>query len=324
MNLAKLARELKVEKIADDWQAIEVNRFSDLETADGSAISFISYSQLRPKLWAKNVAALQRSGAAAVLAPIDRELDYQGQAKLLPVANVDAAIQRCLQYLHPEPELTPTQHPSASIAASASLAAGVYIGAHAVIGDGCAIASGCVIKAGCVLGANCSLGAGTVLHPRVVLYDHCRIGANCIVHAGAVIGADGLGFTPGAQGKWHKKRHIGNVVIGDNVEIGANSCIDRATYGQTQIDSGCKIDNLVQVAHNVHLEHDCLLCAQVGIAGSTTVGTGSTLGGKSGAIDNIEVPERTRLNAGQIVLRSGRHGQIIYQMREVRVKSSPQ
>lgn len=187
-------------------------------------------------------------------------------------------------------------HPSAVIEADAvvseavTVEAGVRIGAHARIGRNCRIGANCVI------GDNVSLGDGCILYPNVVIYEDCVIGKEVIIHSGAVIGADGFGFAL-LDGVQRKIPQIGNVVIGDYVEIGANSCIDRATLGSTVIGEGTKLDNLVQIGHNCVIGRQCILCAAVGLAGSTIVGDYVYLAGQVGAAGHLTIGDRAMIGA---------------------------
>ena len=167
-------------------------------------------------------------------------------------AAVCRASARIAAYLHPAPASAPGTHASAAIAATARVAPSAEVGPHAVIGAGCEIGESAVIGAGCVLGDGVAIGAGTRLVARVTVLDRVRIGARCLLHPGAVIGADGFGFAPDA-GEWVKIPQVGSVVIGDDVEIGANTTIDRGTIEDTVIEDGVKLDNLVQIAHNVRI-----------------------------------------------------------------------
>lgn len=176
------------------------------------------------------------------------------------------------------------------------MADGVYIGAFAYIGEGAKIAKGASIYPQCYVGAGCVIGEGTVLRPGVKVYEGCVIGARCIVHSGAVVGADGFGFAPKGD-IYEKIPQIGNVVIEDDVEIGANTCIDRATFGHTVIGAGTKLDNLIQVAHNVEIGRGNVFAAQTGVAGSTHIGHGNRVGGQCGFAGHIRVGNHNEFGA---------------------------
>jgi len=188
----------------------------------------------------------------------------------------------------PRPE--PGVHPTAVVSPGAVVGARVSLGPHAVIDEGAVVGDDCVLMAGAYVGSGARLGADTWLFPHVVVREACVLGDRVTVHSGTVIGADGFGYVRDGD-IYHKVPQVGNVVIGDDVEIGANSCIDRATTGTTTIGSGSKIDNLVQIGHNVELGENVIVVAQVGISGSTRVRRGATLAGQAGIIGHIEIGE---------------------------------
>lgn len=178
-----------------------------------------------------------------------------------------------------------------SIAEGVEVPEDVYIGAFAYIGKGARIGKGVQIYPNVYIGENVTIGEGTILYAGVKVYAHCIIGANCILHAGVVVGSDGFGFEPDAQSINQKIEQIGNVIIEDDVEIGANTTIDRAMMGSTIIHRNVKIDNLVQIAHNVEIGESSILCAQVGIAGSTKIGKHCILAGQVGVAGHIEIAD---------------------------------
>jgi len=183
----------------------------------------------------------------------------------------------------------PGVHPTAVV--EGTLGEGAHVGPHAVIGPRAVIGAGAVVLAGAVVGARCRVGPGTVIHPRVVLYPDTVVGAGCILHAGAVLGADGFSYHPTAQGP-AKVPQVGRVRLGDRVEIGANTCVDRAFLAETVVGDGSAMDNLVQVGHNSRLGRFNLLAAQVGISGSVTLGDGVIVGGQAGFADHVTVGDR--------------------------------
>lgn len=227
--------------------------------------------------------------AGALLVSTDLERTRQDLTYIV-VENPQRAIRSLLQHFAPLADLpNPGVHPTAVIGAATTLADDVRIGAHVVIGDGCAIAAGVSIGHGTVIGRDVVLGTGTVLHANVTLYHGTIIGARCIVHSGAVIGSDGFGFEPQSDGTWQKVPHIGVVVLGDDVEIGAGTTIDRATMGRTEIGVGVKIDNLVHIAHNVVVGANTVVAAQVGIAGSTRLGERNLVAGQVGIVGHLDI-----------------------------------
>lgn len=183
------------------------------------------------------------------------------------------------------------------IAPGVTLPDDVYVGAFAYIAKGAKIGRGVKIYPQAYIGEGVEIGEGTVIYPGAKIYYGCRIGSNCIIHAGAVVGADGFGFAPLPDGTYHKIPQIGIVVIEDNVEIGANTTVDRATMGATTIRRGAKLDNLIQAAHNTEIGENTVLAAQVGIAGSTKVGQNCMVGGQVGFAGHISVGDRVRIAA---------------------------
>ncbi|NQU74979.1 MAG: UDP-3-O-(3-hydroxymyristoyl)glucosamine N-acyltransferase, partial [Planctomycetes bacterium] len=211
-----------------------------------------------------------------------------------------------------DPEDLPPEgvHPSAVVDATALLGSGVAVGPHAVVGAGATLGDNVVVCANVYVGADAVIGDGSVLMPGVVVSRRCRIGRRCRLHANAVIGADGFGYYF-RDGAYHKIPHIGTVEIGDDVEIGACSCVDRAKFGATRIGDGTKIDNLVQIAHNVQIGKGVILAGLVGVAGSSKLGDYVVLGGHAGIRDNITVGDEVRVAAYSAVLQDVPPGQTI-------------
>ncbi len=208
------------------------------------------------------------------------------------------------------PELAPGVHATALIGEGVSLGDGVAIGAHVWVGERTTIGDGTSIFAACFVGSDVRIGKGTLLHPRVVVREGVVIGDRVIVHAGAVIGDDGFGFVRDGDAI-RKIPQIGTVEIGDDVEIGANATIDRATTGVTRIGAGTKIDNLVQIAHNVQVGRNSIFCAQVGVSGSTVVGDGVTLAGQAGLVGHIRIGDGAQVGAQGGVTKSVPDGQTV-------------
>jgi UDP-3-O-[3-hydroxymyristoyl] glucosamine N-acyltransferase len=187
-------------------------------------------------------------------------------------------------------------HASAVVAATARVDASAHVGPLCVIGEDAIVAAGAVLEARCHVGARASVGSDCWLKPGVVVGDYCVLGARCRIQSGAVIGSDGFGYEP-VNGEIQRIPQIGNVVLEDDVEVGANSTLDRARFSQTVVGRGTKIDNLVQIAHNVRIGRQCLITAQVGIAGSTTLGDHCVLGGQSGVAGHLTLGDRVKLGA---------------------------
>lgn len=247
--------------------------------------------------WARWRAA----GVAAVVLPSSvarpPDADELGPA-VWWVEDARLALARLSRRLDPRPPVAdPGVHPSAVVDPSAVLGTDVAIGAHVVVGAGARLADGVRVGPGSVIGAAAHLGPGTELRERVVVGDGVRLGARCRVQAGAVIGSDGFGYAVGPRGA-ERVHHLGGVVLGDDVEVGANACIDRGTLAPTTIGDRSKLDNLVQVAHNVRIGRDCFVAGQTGIAGSTTLGDRVVVGGAVGIADHVHVGDDVRLAGG--------------------------
>jgi UDP-3-O-[3-hydroxymyristoyl] glucosamine N-acyltransferase len=202
-------------------------------------------------------------------------------------------------------------HPSAVVAPDATIASDASIGPLVAIGSGACVGPRSIVHAGCCLGAHARIGADVVLYPSVVVREECELGDRVIVHPGAVIGSDGFGFVRDGD-IYRKLPQVGNVVIEEDVEIGANVTIDRATTGTTRIGAGSKIDNLVQIAHNVQIGRNCILVAQVGISGSTSVGDHVVLAGQVGVVGHIEIGAGAMVGAKSGVSKSIKPGERVF------------
>jgi len=193
-------------------------------------------------------------------------------------------------------QLTGIQQP-VYLAKSATYGSNVFIGAFAYLGENVKVGNNSKIYPNAYIGDNVSIGDNTVIHPGVKIYHDCKVGNQVTIHAGTVIGSDGFGFAPQTDGSFQKVPQIGNVIIEDNVEIGANTTIDRATIGSTIIKSGAKLDNLIQIAHNVEVGNFTVIAAQTGISGSTKIGKGVMIGGQAGLAGHIQVADGSKINA---------------------------
>lgn len=220
------------------------------------------------------------------------------------VADPYLALARIMQIFYPLPSPRDGVHPQACVASDVHLEPPVEVGASAVIEEGCRIGAGTVIGPGVFIGRRVVIGTGCTLYPGVVIREDCHIGNRVIIQPNAVIGSDGFGYAVDHQGHRHKIPQIGRVTIGDDVEIGANTTIDRATFGETVIGTGTKIDNLVQIAHNVRIGEDCVIVAQAGISGSSRLGHRVILAGQSGVVGHIEIGNDSMVGAQSGVARS--------------------
>jgi len=268
-------------------------------TAEGSITAVAALDSAGPAdlTFAINKRYAARLGDSAAAAAVVSEKVDDAPMPLLIVDNVDAAVARVLAALSHEERYRPQGiDPSARISPQAELADDVAVGPGVTIGPGTKIDSGVVIYDNVCIAADVSIGADSTLLYGAAVLDACVIGRRVVIGPNSVIGADGFGYYT-QQGVHHKIPHIGNVVIEDDVEIGACSCVDRAKFGSTLIGAGTKIDNLVQVAHNVQVGRGCFLCAQVGIAGSTKFGDYVAAGGHAGVRDNVTVGNHVRCAA---------------------------
>ena len=265
-----------------------VNTFAKIEEGKKGAISFLS----NPKY----LHYIYDTESSIVLINEDVELEKPVSATLIRVKNAYECVAKLLQLYAASMPKKQGIDKTASISASANVAEEVYIGAYAVIGDGATIGKGSQIYPHAVIGDGVTLGEGCIIYPNVTIYQGCRLGNNVTIHAGSVIGADGFGFAPNAEG-YDKIPQIGIVTIEDDVEIGANTCIDRSTMGSTIIRKGVKLDNLVQIAHNTDIGENTVMSAQVGIAGSTKVGQWCMFGGQVGIAGHITIGNKVFLGA---------------------------
>jgi UDP-3-O-[3-hydroxymyristoyl] glucosamine N-acyltransferase len=261
-----------------------------LAEATSADLSFLGNSK-----YADAVAA---SRAGAILVPVAFTGKPAAGQAFLRVANPSYALALFCGVL--EARLWPRPpagvHATAVVAPSAKVDSSAHVGPLCVIGEGAVVAAGAVLEARCHVGPYASVGADCWLKPGVVVGDYCVLGARCRIQSGAVIGSDGFGYEP-VNGEIRRIPQIGNVVLEDDVEVGANSTLDRARFSQTVVGRGTKIDNLVQIAHNVRIGRQCLITAQVGIAGSTTLGDHCVLGGQSGVAGHLTLGDRVKLGA---------------------------
>jgi UDP-3-O-[3-hydroxymyristoyl] glucosamine N-acyltransferase len=263
-----------------------------IDAAGPGAITFIRSAAFAPR-W-----AACRASAAIV----SRGADIPGSdpaRAVIVVTDADAAMSLILQRLAPAP-ITPNRgvHASSVIGPAARVDPSASIGPLCHIGPGATVGAGASLLGSVTIGPGASVGDRSVLHPGVVIGERCEVGRDCLFHAGVVIGADGFGFAPdtavGGRGVV-KVPHIGNVKVGDHVEIGANTCIDRAKFGSTTIGDGTKIDNLVQIAHNCRIGRSCLICGQSGLSGTVSLGDGVILAGSVVIADNISIGAGARV-----------------------------
>lgn len=294
MTLSELASYVGGDVVGETSSAtVEVNALSKIEEAQPGSITFLA----NPK-YEKH---LLTTRATAVLVSRTFNVDeYRTKTSLIFIRVEDPyiAFLRLLPRFIETPEpFTHGIHPTAVVDSTATLGSNVSIGAYAVVSEGVTIGDRTKIGAGCVIGKYVTIGSDCLLYPNVTVYHQCQIGNRVILHAGAVIGSDGFGHAPRADGTYEKIPQLGIVVIDDDVEIGANTTIDRATLGETKICRGVKIDNLVQVAHNVVIGENTVIAAQTGISGSTKIGKNCKLAGQVGIAGHIEIADGTIIMA---------------------------
>ena len=262
--------------------------FAKIEEGREGAISFLSNPKYTHYIY--------ETKSTIVLVNEDLELEHPVSTTLIRVKNAYEAVARLLQLYESMKPKKKGIDPTAIIAASAKVGQDVYIGAYALIGEGTVVGDGTQIYRHVVIGDGVQMGKGCLIYPNVTIYQGCQVGNNVTIHAGSVIGADGFGFAPNQEG-YDKIPQIGIVIIEDNVEIGANTCIDRSTMGQTIIHKGVKLDNLIQVAHNCEIGENTVMSAQVGMAGSTKIGAWCMVGGQAGFAGHIAVADKTFVGA---------------------------
>ena len=299
LTVAQLAERLGAELVGDG--SGQINAVGPIETAGKNEVTFISDD--------KHIAALEKSGAGAVIAA-SRTEGFAGPQLL--VKNVDSALIEALNIFAPKLKVPPTGiDPTAKIGRDVKIAAGVSVGPVVVIDDGVEIGENSIIAAGCKIGQNSKLGKNCRLDSNVVVYHNCTIGNNVVIQANTTIGSTGFGYSF-IDGSHKLIPHNGVVVIEDYVEIGANCCVDRAKFGETRIGAGTKIDNLVQIAHNVVIGKCCLLAGMVGISGSCKLGDGVVLAGQVGLADNIEIGDGVIVGAQSGLFRNVAAGQQLF------------
>jgi UDP-3-O-[3-hydroxymyristoyl] glucosamine N-acyltransferase len=292
---ADIATHLGGEVVGD--AAISIQGFAPADSARAGDLTF-----------AENEAYFRKAEQSAASAILVSGNFTSTTKTLIRVANARVAFAKVLPLFFPEPAFPAGIHPSAQVAASAIIDPSAHIGAFCVVGERVKIGPRVVLEGANHVGADCVLGDDTRLFPRVVLYPRCLVGQRVRVHAGTVVGSDGFGYVFD-QGRHLKVPQIGNVIIQDDVEIGANVAIDRAALGSTVIGKGTKIDNLVQIGHNVLLGEHCILCGQVGLAGSTKVGSYVTMAGQAGLAGHITIGNKATIGAQSGVMHDIPDGQ---------------
>lgn len=276
---------------------VTVSSFGKIEEAGRGQLSFLANPKYEDYLYTTQ--------ASLVIVNDNFQLRQPINTTLLRVPDAYSAFATLLtkyQELQQQ-QLTGIQEP-VHIAKSAQIGQGIFIGAFSYIGEQVKLGDQTKIYPNCYIGDQVTIGKNCVIHPGVKIYHQCVVGNDVIIHAGTVIGGDGFGFAPQADGSLKKVPQIGNVVIEDQVEIGANTTIDRATIGSTIIRKGAKLDNLIQIAHNVEVGNQTVIAAQTGISGSTKIGKGVMIGGQAGIVGHIQLGDGSKVNAQSGVSKS--------------------
>lgn len=265
-----------------------ISTFAKIEEGTEGALSFLANPQYEQYIY--------ETKSSIVLVNKDFQPTQEVKATLVRVDNAYESVAKLLQLYQSMQQKRVGIDPLAFIDPSAKIGKDCYIGPFVAIAEGVEIGDGVVLHPHVTIGRDAKVGCGTEIYSNAVIYHHCVVGSNCILHAGCVIGADGFGFAPTPSG-YDKIPQIGNVVIEDDVEIGANTCVDRSTMGSTIIRKGVKLDNLVQIAHNVEVGSNTVMSAQVGVAGSSKVGEWCMFAGQVGIAGHLKVGDRTTMGA---------------------------
>lgn len=280
----------------------EVYTFAKIEEGTAGALSFLANPKYTEYIYTTN--------SSVVLVNKDFEANGDIKATLIKVDNAYESLAKLMTMYEASKPKKQGISSLASISPTAKVGENCNIAPFAVIGDGCEIGDGCYIHDGVSVGDGAKVGNNCILYAHVTVYHDCRIGNNCILHSGCVIGADGFGFAPTANG-YEKIPQTGIVVIEDNVEIGANTCIDRATMGSTVVHSGVKLDNLIQIAHNDEIGSHTVMASQAGIAGSAKIGEWCMIGGQAGVSGHCKMGDRTIVGAQCGIIGSRKGGETL-------------
>lgn len=280
----------------------EVYTFAKIEEGTPGALSFLANPKYTEYIYTTN--------SSVVLVNKDFEANGDIKATLIKVDNAYESLAKLMTMYEASKPKKQGISSLASISPTAKVGENCYIAPFAVIGDGCEIGDGCYIHDGVSVGDGAKIGNNCILYAHVTVYHDCRIGNNCILHSGCVVGADGFGFAPTPSG-YDKIPQTGIVVIEDNVEIGANTCIDRATMGSTVVHSGVKLDNLIQIAHNDEIGSHTVMASQAGIAGSAKIGEWCMIGGQAGVSGHCKMGDRTIVGAQCGIIGSRKGGETL-------------
>ena len=281
-----------------------VSDFAKIEEGRPRALSFLSNPKYEHYLYVTDASVVIVNEALQLTAPV--------QCTLIRVPDAYAAFASLLQLYQASKQQKSGIEQPCFIAPTATLGKDVYIGAFAYIGDGAVIGDGAQIYPQAYIGDQVKIGEKTILYAGAKVYSECQVGARCVLHAGVVIGADGFGFAPQADHTYSKIPQIGRVIIEDDVELGANTCIDRATMGATIIRKGVKLDNLIQIAHNVEVGENTVIAAQTGMAGSSKMGARCIVGGQVGVAGHLKVGDDVQIGAQSGIMKSVPSGRAMF------------
>lgn len=270
---------------------VTVNGLAKIEEGHAGALSFLSNPKYEEYIYTTG------SSVCIVNKTFEPSKVLPETLTLVKVEDAYACFAKLLEVYSQMNKKQPKIEQPSFVSDSATLGEGLYLGAFAYIGDNAKIGNNVLIYPNAYIGENVVIGDGTVVHPGATIYAECKVGSNCIIHAGVIIGADGFGFAPDENGEYQKVPQIGNVILEDNVEVGSNTTIDRATMGSTIIRRGVKIDNLCQIAHNVEVGRNTAMAAQVGIAGSAKIGEQVMIGGQAGISGHLHIADGTKIVA---------------------------
>ncbi len=268
-----------------------VNGLAKIEEGQPGALSFLSNPKYEEYIY------VTLSSICIVNKTFTPIKEIPTTLTLVKVDDAYACFAKLLEVYSQMSKKSPKIENPSFISDTASVGEGLYLGAFAYIGENAKIGNNVSIYPNAYIGDNVEIGEGSIIHPGASIYTDCKIGKNCIIHAGVIIGADGFGFVPDANGEYQKVPQIGNVILEDNVEVGSNSTIDRATMGSTIIRKGVKIDNLCQIAHNVEIGKNTAMAAQVGIAGSAKIGENVMIGGQAGISGHLFIADGAKIVA---------------------------
>lgn len=301
MKLSELAK-LTESEIESGSPELEISAAAGLDLAGEGEITFLANPKYTPQIRATN--------ASAIFLNESTKIDRDGIA-VLRAKDPYLAYTRALRFFHPENEVTHFTHPTAVIDQSATVESDVEIHANVVVGRNCKVASGVKLYPNVTIYDGVSIGEKSVIHSGVSVRENCEIGRNCIIHNNTTIGSDGFGYAKDEEKRWLKIPQIGRVVLEDDVEIGANTAIDRASVGETRIKRGAKIDNLVQIGHSCTVDEDALICSQTGLAGSSVIGKRVVLAGQVGIAGHLKVGDDAVLTAKSATSHDVEPGKVI-------------